>query len=107
MVLVLIPKQTKELIHLMGLQSKYARAIYKANAEVPFIIICGHVGVAALKNFCAELFHQDHGNQDKNAVILQQNTPSAEMEMFLHTPQYELFLTYLQGKYNSYYLNFV
>lgn len=97
LVLVLIPKQTKELIHLMGMQSKYARALYKSNAEVPHIIVCGHVGVAALKNFCAELFHQDHGNQDRNAIILQQTTPSAEMEIFLHSPQYELFLTYLQG----------
>lgn len=96
-VLVLIPKQTNELIRLMGMQSKYARAIYKANAEVPHILVCGHVGVAALKNFCGELFHQDHGNQDKNAVILQQGIPTAEMEIFLHNPQYELFLTFLQG----------
>lgn len=95
--LVLIPKQTNELIRLMGMQSIYARAIYKANSEVPHIIVCGHVGVAALRDFCNELFHPDHGSQDKNAVILQTTDPLVEMEGFLHNPQYELFLTYLKG----------
>ena len=46
----------------MGMQSPYARALYKVNSEVPHIIICGLVGVPALKNFCNELFHPDHGN---------------------------------------------
>ena len=68
-VIILIPKQTNELIRLMGMQSRYARAFYKNNAEVPHIIICGQVLISALKNFCNELFHPDHGSQDKNAVI--------------------------------------
>jgi len=95
--LVIIPKQTNELIRLMGMQSYYARAIYKPNAEMPHILISGYVGVSALKNFCVELFHPDHGSQDKNAIILQQNNPSVEMINFMHQPQYELHLTYLQG----------
>ena len=95
--LVIIPKQTNELIRLLGMQSFYARAIYKANAEMPHILISGYVSVAALKNFCVELFHPDHGSQDKNAIILQQNNPSVEMINFMHQPQYELHLTYLQG----------
>ncbi|CAD8072511.1 unnamed protein product [Paramecium primaurelia] len=96
-VLVVIPKQMNELIRLMGLQSVYARAFYKWNPEVPHIIICGHVSVAALRNFCSELFHQDHGSQDKNAIIMRLTKPNTEMEIFLHNPKYELFLTYLQG----------
>ena len=95
--LVIIPKQTNELITLMGLQSVYARAVYKANAEIPHIIISGYVSVPALKNFCTELFHPDHGGQDKNALILQQDHPSVEMINFMNHPQYELHLTYLQG----------
>ena len=75
-VIVVIPKQTNELIRLMGMQSVYARDVYKWNPEVPHIIICGNVEVSALKNFCNELFHQDHGNQDKNAVILKSQIPS-------------------------------
>lgn len=48
-VIIVIPKQTNELIRLMGMQSKYARDVYKSNLEVPHIIICGHVTVEALK----------------------------------------------------------
>jgi hypothetical protein len=95
--IVLIPQQTNELIRLMGMQSVYARAHYKSNSEVPHLVVTGHVGVPALKNFCFELFHPDHGNQDKAAVILQSQVPSVEMESFLHHPHYEIFLTYLQG----------
>lgn len=55
------------------------------------------MSVAALRNFCSELFHQDHGSQDKNAIIMRLTKPNTEMEIFLHNPKYELFLTYLQG----------
>ena len=34
------------------------------------------VSVLALKDFSVELFHPDHGSQDKYAVILQQKDPS-------------------------------
>ena len=38
LVIVLIPKQTNELIRLMGIQSPYARAFYKFNFEIPHIM---------------------------------------------------------------------
>lgn len=78
------------------MQSVYARTFYKSNAEVPHIVISGQVMLPALRNFCIELFHPDHGSQDRNAIILQQNDPAPEMEMFLQNPKYELFLTYMQ-----------
>ncbi|EAR83473.2 cation channel family protein (macronuclear) [Tetrahymena thermophila SB210] len=96
-VIVIVPQQTNELIRLISLQSVYARTIYKPNSDIPHIIICGHVDVSALRFFCNELFHEDHGNQDKNAIILQSNIPSSEMELFLNNQQYEHNLTYLQG----------
>lgn len=95
--LYLIPKQTNELIKLMGISSIYARAIYKSNPEVQHIVISGHVNIDALKNFCYELFHPDHGTQDKNAVIIQNNAPPQEMKVFLHAGEYEVSLRYLQG----------
>jgi len=94
--LYLIPSQTNELIKLMSITSVYSRAGYKANIEVPHIVICGHVSVDALKNFCYELFHPDHGTQDKNAIIIQNNLPSQDMKVFLHTGVYEVALKYLQ-----------
>ena len=47
-VIILIPKQTNELIRLMGMQSVYARKFYKYNTEVPHIIVTGQVEVSAL-----------------------------------------------------------
>ncbi|KAL4472400.1 hypothetical protein ABPG74_018349 [Tetrahymena malaccensis] len=100
-VIVIVPQQTNELIRLISLQSVYARTIYKPNSDIPHIIITGHVDVSALRFFCNELFHEDHGNQDKNAIILQSNIPSSEMELFLNNQQYEHNLTYLQGNPKS------
>ncbi|MDR3549660.1 MAG: ion channel [Candidatus Pacebacteria bacterium] len=97
MVIVLIPKQSSDLLMLIDLQSPYARAMYKANPEIPHLIVCGNASVLALKTFCSELLHPDHGSQDKNAVILNERVPNADMEAFLHDPQYEVYLTYLQG----------
>jgi len=56
-------------------------------------VITGSVKQQALKNFCEELFHSDHGGQATNALILQHEDPKAEMKIFLQ--QYELFMTYL------------
>lgn len=48
--IVIIPRQTSELLRLLGMQSVYARAIYKANSEVPHILCTGQVTLDALKN---------------------------------------------------------
>lgn len=71
--------------------------MYKSNNEIPFLIVCGHLSVSVVNNFCQELFHPDHGNADKNAVIIQNQTPSNEMEVFLHYPAFQQHLKYLQG----------
>lgn len=67
--IVIIPKQTSELLRLMNMQSKYRRTTYKS-VEVRHIVLTGYVGIQALKNFCDELFHEDHGTQATNAVII-------------------------------------
>ena len=92
-----VPMQTNELITILENSSIYSRAVYKSNLEVPHLVICGNVGVDALKNFCNELFHVDHGQSEKNAIILNSNMPSQEMRLFLHTGKYELNLKYLKG----------
>ena len=93
----MVPKQTNELIQILENSSIYSRDIYRANPEIPHLVICGNVGVDALKNFCNELFHVDHGQSDKNAVILNPSMPSQEMRLFLHAGKYEVNLKYLQG----------
>eukprot|EP00347_Sterkiella_histriomuscorum_P022282 403331035 len=92
--IILIPQQTNELLRLMNLQSRYRRTAYKS-VEVKHILVTGSLGLQALKNFCDELFHEDHGSQATNAVILQQDDPKPEMELFIQ--KYGMFLTYLAG----------
>ena len=99
--IVLIPMQTNRLIRLMSQQTYYARRVYKANSEVPHLLVTGYVTMSALRDFSMELFHPDHGNQDKNAVVLQPKDPSTEMISFLHHPHYELFLFFLRGNQMS------
>ena len=66
----IVPNHSSEIIRLRGLKSQYARDSYRYNSEVPFIVITGTVIYQALFIFCEELFHEDHGTQDRHAVIL-------------------------------------
>ena len=94
---ILVPQKISELMSILGNSSVYSRDIYKANIEVPHLVICGHVTVDSLKNFCNELFHVDHGQGDKNVVILDPAMPAQDMLRILHTGKYEINLKYLQG----------
>lgn len=97
LIIIMIPKQTNELLRLLAMQSVYLRALYRKDPEIPHIVLTGEVKLPALKNFCEELFHEDHGSQDKHAIILQGNDPAPEMEIFLNDPKYEGLLYYLAG----------
>lgn len=94
--LFFIPKQTNELIRLMNMQSKYKRYEY-VSTEVHHICVTGYVGFQALQSFCQELYHADHGGGPTNTVIIQNNDPTPEMELFLDDQKYKIFLTYLAG----------
>jgi hypothetical protein len=81
----------------MSLKSYFARKIYKPNIEIPHIVITGFVVCKALRTFCSELFHQDHGSSDRHAVVIQPTDPNNEMEIFLRDPNYEFCVHYLNG----------
>jgi len=74
-VFYLLAIQLMKLTHLMSLKSPYERAFYKQNPEIPHIVISGEVGLQALQTFAEELFHQDHGKQERHAIILQDKEP--------------------------------
>ena len=50
-IIIMIPKQTNELLRLLAMQSVYLRAIYKKDPEVAHIVLTGEVKLPALKNF--------------------------------------------------------
>ena len=93
----LISKGTGILLILLETVSVYSRETYKANNEIPHIIVCGKVTVDAMKNFCNELFHTDHGQSEKNVVILDKSSPGMEMRVILHSGKYKSNLKYLEG----------
>ena len=95
--IALIPKQTNELIQLIGAQSDYARNRYKSSTDIKHIIITGDVAIDSLKSFCLELFHPDHGSQYKHAIIINPKIPSREMESLIFQKQYENFIHWLEG----------
>ncbi len=96
-VLVVIPKQTNDLVQLLGSQSEYAKISYKASNDIAHIIITGNITMEALKSFCQELFHEDHGPQYKHAVIINNELPNRDMEKFLNESENDKFLIYLEG----------
>lgn len=52
------------------MQSKYRRLDYKKSSDIEHVVIAGSVGIQAIKNFCTELFHEDHATSSTNAVLL-------------------------------------
>ena len=96
-ILVVIPEQTNELINLSNAQTIYERRAYKASNDIFHIVLMGEIDLDSLKSFCDEYFHRDHGNQYRHAVILRNEPPSKEMELFLNEKENSQFLIYLQG----------
>jgi hypothetical protein len=96
--IVSIPKMTNELIEKMSLQSVYMRAVYTPKSRSSkHVIICGDLSSTSLKEFFAELFHEDHDNTELYAVILLPQAPTVELILLMRQPQYVLSLTYLEG----------
>ena len=96
-VLTVIQHQINDLIILVGAQSKYARNSYSAKEDLPHILLVGNINTESLKSFCHEFFHPDHGSQYRHAVILNPRIPPRDLEIFLHNPEIENYIFYLEG----------
>ena len=96
-ILVLIPNQTNDLINLSNSQTIYEMNSYTASNDIFHIVLCGNINIESLKSFCNEYFHLDHGTQHRHAVILCNEEPNKEMEIFIHSKEYNNSLFYLQG----------
>lgn len=94
--LVYIPKSTNHLVTLMSSRSIYARNRFNPAPGTDFVVVCGSLDVMAARAFLTELFHEDHGSVDLQAVLLCEQLPSTAMENMLRT-QYSINVTYLQG----------
>ena len=97
MILIVIQHQINDLISLVSAQSDYARNSYSAKNDLSHILLVGNISTESLKSFCQEFFHPDHGSQYRHAVILNPHVPPRELEIFLHEPEIENFVFYLEG----------
>jgi len=96
----LIPQMTTRLVETMSRQSVYARASFHPKGKATthaHVVICGDMGALALKEFFAELFHEDHENLNLHAVVLSQDSPTNEMGLLMRDPVYSMVITYLEG----------
>ena len=80
--LVIIPQQTSELMRLIRMQSKYKRKDYKKSSDTEHVVVTGFIELQAIKNFCEELFHEDHDSSFTDAVLLQPQDPKPDFEIF-------------------------
>ena len=96
-IIVIIPDQTNELINLSNAQTIYEGKEYISSQDVPFVVLIGNIGLDALKSFCEEYFHSDHGKYYRHIVILMNKFPSKQFESFLNEKDNNKFIYYLQG----------
>jgi len=95
-----VPRETNRLVVLLSKQSVYGRQSYTASAGVPHVIVCGAVitkGIVGLRAFLEELFNDDHGEEERHAVILAAGHPTSEVQLLLQRPRFRSRVTYLDG----------
>lgn len=92
---VFVQGQLSILITHLSSKSFYMRRSYKVSEHIPHIVITGNqfeltpgtVSSIAAEDFFKELFHKDHGEQTKHAVILMPNRPDPSLEDLINKPQ--------------------
>eukprot|EP01039_Chlorochromonas_danica_P003716 gene3716-4065_t len=96
--LINLPRMTQQLLDQMKLQSVHVRAVFQPpSRSSPHVVVCGDVSSLALQAFFQELFHEDHGEPDLQAVLLLPRPPSLPLLLLLRHPRYRHNLCYLQG----------
>ena len=80
--IVVISRQTNQILALMSVQSEYARAVYvPQSARSQHVVVCGDISFQTAKDFLEEFFHVDHGRRDVTVVFLVDQPPSFDMQV--------------------------
>lgn len=91
------PPQTSMLVNALSETSVYKSSHYSRAARGRHVVITGHLTAASCSLVVDELFHQDSGFSDFNAVFLSASPPSDAMRRLLKTSRHSHRLLYLQG----------
>lgn len=98
LVMQIINDMSSKIILLSGSQSKYARRLYKASENVPFVVLLGAVTYSSLFNFLKEYFSEDHTeNMNRHCVILNPHHPCPKTEVELNSQRWAGIVRYLEG----------
>jgi len=98
MILSLLPKQYEDLHRLSSLTSKFARISYKrGRGDDKHIVIMGSALDPAFKTFLGELYHSDHGINDRHAIIMRSKIPSEDLSIWLRQNNLASKVLYLEG----------
>lgn len=95
--IAVIPAITTEVISLFNESSIYRRNNYKRVEKIKFIVITGNFTTLSLIIFLREYFHEDHGNEERHAVILSSVKPDHQLETLFREPRFAKKIIYLQG----------
>ena len=95
--IVILPMLTNELFEILKSTSIYSRHRYKVKKLSSHVLICGHLQSCSLREFFAELFHEDHESLNLHAVVLQPIPPNFEMLSILEDNIFSICVTYLEG----------
>ena len=90
----IVPSQTTELLNLIQKYSIYKKMEYNA-ADLKHVVVSGHISFMPIVNFCAEMFHDDHGDNQVNTVIVQNVDPKPDLVAFMES--YEKSMFYLSA----------
>lgn len=77
----------------------YARAVYlPLSKRTKHVIICGDISSTSMKEFFAELFHEDHETTTElNAILLLPIPPTLELIILMKDSPHSLQIHYLEG----------
>ena len=79
-------------------KSQWARAKYEKHSDDHnYVVLIGEISDSSFINFVSEFFHEDHGNEGKQCVVLRDCIPSHSMQMVLNNPEYIKHVVYLEG----------
>ena len=91
----ILPSIISDLMNQITSKTMYARKSYKKIEHVDFILLSGNINLGCIDVLLQEYFHVDHGQNEKHALILNNQTPDAEMKRLLNKYNNKLF--FLEG----------
>ncbi len=91
----ILPSIITDLMNQITSKTMYARKSYKKIEHVDFILLSGNINLGCIDVLLQEYFHVDHGQNEKHALILNNQTPDAEMKRLLNKYNNKLF--FLEG----------